>query len=81
MSAIIKPTAAAMKDPAQALLVVMRLYEAVQALQAAADAASPASEAETAGKPQIVVLRAATVTAPGSSATFTADVYATGVAV
>lgn len=76
---LIKPSDDALKDPEQALLIVMRLYDAVVELQKAAAAPSPERQAHAAGKTKVVVIRGATVTLPGSLATFTADVYVDGV--
>lgn len=78
---LVKPSAAGLADPAQALLIVLRLFEAVQALQQAAGQSSPESMADKVGTSEIVVLRGATVTLPGSSVTFTADVFGWGIKV
>lgn len=78
---LVKPTAEALADPAQALLISLRFFEALRALQTAADAATPKSIADSVGKSQSVVLRGATVTLPGSTETFTADIYVTGIKV
>lgn len=59
--------------------VLMAFYEALVEIQKAAQAPTPASIADAAGVTKTVVLRGVTVTLPGSTATFTADVYVTGV--
>lgn len=74
-----KPSRDAVADPVKLQTLVQSYYDALVELQALAQAASPASVAGTAGKTAIVVLRGATVTLPGSTATFTADIYVTGV--
>jgi hypothetical protein len=79
MSNLVKPTLAVMADPEQAQKAMLRLYEAVVALQAAAVSSSPERSGRAAGTAEIVVIRGATVTLPGSAVTFTADVYAWGV--
>ena len=80
-SNLIKPSASALADPQQALLIFQRFFEALSALQAAQGAAAPASIAEATGKAEVAVIRGATVTLPGSTATLTMDIYVTGVRV
>lgn len=74
-----KPSRDVIADPTKLQVLAQSYYDALVELQALARAASPASVAGAAGKTAIVVLRGATVTLPGSTATFTADLYVTGV--
>lgn len=81
MTNLRKPTTGTVTDERQLLDVLVSTYEALKEIQGAAQQPTPASVAAAAGVSSIVVIRGATVTLPGSSVTFTADVYAVGVQV
>lgn len=74
-----KPDEPTISRPGALLNLLVKMYEAVIELQRAAQATTPASIAAARGKTGTVVIRGATVTLPDSSATFTADVYVTGI--
>lgn len=80
MTNVRKPTSDSVTEPYARLVLLQSFYEAIVELQGILAKPSPASVAAAAGPTAIMVLRGATVTLPGSAATFTADIYVTGIA-
>lgn len=76
---LIKPSSGTVADPAQLLTMLVRMFDALTALQQSS--VTPETVAANVGASQVVVLRGATVTLPGSTATFVADLYVTGIKV
>jgi len=75
-----KPTSSSVADPRALQVLLQSFYEAIVELQGIIAKPTPESVAAAVGPTAIMVLRGATVTLPGSAASFTADVYVTGVA-
>lgn len=76
---LIQPTPENIKDPQALLRVLIRFWETLLTLTSAAGAQSPERAASAAGRMEVIVIRGATVTLPGSAETFTADLYGVGV--
>lgn len=75
---LIKPTPEGLKDPAQALKILLRMYEALTELQTSN---AVIAAAENDGKTLPVVLRGAAVEDPTTGQPVIADVFALGVRV
>jgi threonine dehydratase len=91
---LIKPSAQTIADPAQALIIQMRVFEALSELQKAAATATPESVAAASslrkarpnssvlppkGAVSVAKIAGATVTDPQTGLTFVADVYVSAV--
>jgi hypothetical protein len=77
---LIKPKAATLADPTEALKLAIRVHEALAEVQELLGAPTSESVAAGFGKVQLVKLAGATVTDVKTGRTFTADVYVPAVA-